>query len=56
MNFKEIGINKRNWVDWAQDMEPPGSINHGVSIGSTKTTAAHIIIKIRLTLINRILK
>ena len=41
MNLKEIGINKRNWVDSAEDryylespcecdIEPPGSVSHGV--------------------------
>jgi hypothetical protein len=35
MDFKEIVINSRNWVDLAQDMdylEPSGSISHGVII------------------------
>ena len=42
MELEEIGINAGNWVDSAQDknyfespckcgIEPPGSINHGVS-------------------------
>ena len=42
MDLKEIGINKRNWIDSAQNMnywralvkcgiEPPGYITHGVS-------------------------
>ena len=42
MDLKEIGINMRNWVDFAQDkdllkspcecgIEPPGSTSHGVS-------------------------
>ena len=41
MNLKEIGINMRNRVDLTQDrnywralvndIEPPGSISHGVS-------------------------
>ena len=39
MDFEEIGINTRNWVDSAQDMEspcessiePPRSTSHGVS-------------------------
>ena len=38
MDFKEIGINTRNWVDFTQDrdywralvcgIEPPGSVSH----------------------------
>ena len=43
MDFKEIGINKRNWVDSTEDgdywrvlvnaaFEPPGSISHGVEV------------------------
>ena len=42
MDLKEIGINTRNWVDWAQDkhywralvnasIEPPGAISHEVT-------------------------
>ena len=37
MNFKQIGVNTRNWVDSAHDrdcecgIESPGSISHGVS-------------------------
>ena len=35
MDLKEIDINTRNCVDSAEDsecgIEPPGSINHGVS-------------------------
>ena len=42
MDLEEIGINAGNWVDSDQDMgllgspykcgiQPPGSINHGVS-------------------------
>jgi hypothetical protein len=41
IDFKEIGINTRKWVDWAQDRDfwslckcgigPQGSMRHGVS-------------------------
>ena len=33
MEFKEIGISTRNWVDSACecDIEPPGFISHGIS-------------------------
>ena len=41
MDLKEIGINTRDWVDYAQDrdywracecgIEPPDSVSHGVS-------------------------
>ena len=48
MDHKEIDINTRNWVALAQDrellenpcecgIEPPGSINHGVRVGTHPT-------------------
>ena len=29
MDLKEIGVSMKNWVDSAEDREPPGSISRG---------------------------